>query len=82
MAGHVDDAVAKGAKAITGGKRPSMPGGLAKGNFYEPTVLRDATIDMKIFREETFGPAVRPALLLLFRLTFLRIRPDLLAVLL
>jgi succinate-semialdehyde dehydrogenase/glutarate-semialdehyde dehydrogenase len=58
VASHVDDAIQKGARALTGGKRPDMPGALAKGNFYEPTVLADATPDMKIFREETFGPAV------------------------
>jgi succinate-semialdehyde dehydrogenase/glutarate-semialdehyde dehydrogenase len=58
VAGHVDDAVKKGAKPLTGGKRPEMQGDLAKGNFYEPTILGDATIDMKIFSEETFGPAV------------------------
>lgn len=56
--GHVEDAVQKGAKVLTGGKRAELPGDTAKGNFYEPTVLTDATIDMKIFREETFGPAV------------------------
>ena len=47
----VDDAVAKGAKAIVGGK----PGG-AQGNFFEPTVLIDCTPDMDIMQEETFGP--------------------------
>ena len=30
----------------------------AQGYFYSPTVIGDATIDMKIFREETFGPAM------------------------
>jgi Aldehyde dehydrogenase family len=44
----VDDAVAKGAKMLTGGKRPEMQGDLAKGNFYEPTILGDATIEMKV----------------------------------
>jgi succinate-semialdehyde dehydrogenase / glutarate-semialdehyde dehydrogenase len=48
VAGHVDDAVKKGAKTLTGGKRPEMQGDLAKGNFYEPTILGDATIDMKV----------------------------------
>ncbi|CAM6123936.1 unnamed protein product [Calypogeia fissa] len=48
---HVDDAVAKGAKVLTGGKNHSLG-----RTFYEPTVLGDATEDMKIFREEVFGP--------------------------
>jgi len=49
---HVQDAVAKGAKVLTGGKRASELGRL----FYEPTVLVDVTHDMALMREETFGP--------------------------
>jgi succinate-semialdehyde dehydrogenase / glutarate-semialdehyde dehydrogenase len=45
------DALQKGARIATGGKR--IPG---KGFFFEPTVLLDVTPDMKIIREETFGP--------------------------
>lgn len=48
---HVKNAVEKGAKVLTGGKRHEF-GGL----FYEPTVLADVTPDMKIWTEETFGP--------------------------
>jgi succinate-semialdehyde dehydrogenase/glutarate-semialdehyde dehydrogenase len=48
---HVADALAKGAKIVTGGKRHALGGG-----FYEPTVLVDATPDMRLAREETFGP--------------------------
>jgi succinate-semialdehyde dehydrogenase/glutarate-semialdehyde dehydrogenase len=48
---HVADAVAKGAKVLTGGK-PDALGGL----FYEPTVLINVTRDMRLMREETFGP--------------------------
>ena len=48
---HVADAVAKGAKVLTGGK-PAALGGL----FYEPTVLVNVTRDMRLMREETFGP--------------------------
>ena len=55
VAGHVDDAVKKGAKTLTGGKRPKMQGDLAKGNFYEPTILGDATIDMKVGLSTFFG---------------------------
>jgi succinate-semialdehyde dehydrogenase/glutarate-semialdehyde dehydrogenase len=48
---HVADAVAKGAKVVLGG-RPHARGGL----FFEPTVLTGVTPDMKVAREETFGP--------------------------
>ncbi len=48
---HVGDAVGHGAKVAVGGKRHTLG-----GNFYEPTVLTGVTADMKIFREETFGP--------------------------
>ena len=48
---HVADAVAKGAKVLAGGK-PAALGGL----FYEPTVLVNVTRDMRLMREETFGP--------------------------
>ena len=48
---HVADAVAKGAKIVTGGKR-AQRGGL----FYEPTLLTDVPMSAKVSREETFGP--------------------------
>ena len=48
---HVEDAVEKGARLLTGGQRHDR-GGL----FYEPTVLADVTPEMKIYFEETFGP--------------------------
>ena len=52
---HVDDAVANGAKVLHGGKpRPDLGSDL----FFEPTIIRDVTRDMKINREETFGPVV------------------------
>ena len=46
---HVDDAVAKGARVLVGGKR--LP-----GQFFEPTLVADATPDMLCATEETFGP--------------------------
>ncbi len=46
---HVDDAVAKGARLLVGGKRLA-------GQFFEPTVVADATPEMLCAREETFGP--------------------------
>ncbi|MGZ3159531.1 MAG: NAD-dependent succinate-semialdehyde dehydrogenase, partial [Burkholderiaceae bacterium] len=48
---HVADAKAKGAIVNTGGKKHALG-----GHFYEPTVLSNITSDMKIMREETFGP--------------------------
>ena len=50
---HVRDALAKGARALTGAKR--RPG---KGSFYEPTVLVDVDHTMKAMTEETFGPTL------------------------
>ncbi|WP_372657674.1 NAD-dependent succinate-semialdehyde dehydrogenase [Hydrogenophaga sp.] len=50
---HVDDAVAKGARVLAGGKRMT---GMGSSQFFEPTVVADATADMLCAREETFGP--------------------------
>ncbi|WP_405856811.1 NADP-dependent succinic semialdehyde dehydrogenase [Streptomyces sp. NBC_01515] len=47
----VDDAVESGATVLCGGERPDGPGW-----FYSPTVLTDITREMRIHREETFGP--------------------------
>jgi succinate-semialdehyde dehydrogenase/glutarate-semialdehyde dehydrogenase len=48
---HIADAVAKGAQVVTGGKRHALG-----GTFFEPTVLVKVTPQMKVAREETFGP--------------------------
>jgi aspartate-semialdehyde dehydrogenase len=53
---HVADALKRGAKLLTGGKRSDL-GPL----FYEPTVLVDVPGDALIFREETFGPVAAVA---------------------
>ncbi|MBB6628819.1 succinate-semialdehyde dehydrogenase (NADP(+)) [Nocardioides sp. KIGAM211] len=51
---HVDDAVAKGARVLTGGRaRPDLG-----PFFYEPTILEGVTPDMTCFGHETFGPVV------------------------
>jgi succinate-semialdehyde dehydrogenase/glutarate-semialdehyde dehydrogenase len=50
---HVDDAVAKGGRVLVGGKRLSSMG---SGQFFEPTVVADASADMLCAKEETFGP--------------------------
>ena len=52
---QVDDAVQKGAELIIGGSRLTE-NGLDKGFFYAPTILSGVTPDMRIYREETFGP--------------------------
>jgi succinate-semialdehyde dehydrogenase/glutarate-semialdehyde dehydrogenase len=48
---HIADALAKGARVLTGGKRHSRG-----GTFFEPTVLVNVTPEMRCAREETFGP--------------------------
>lgn len=50
---HVDDALAKGARALTGGKRTE-----GEGSFYPPTVLVDVDHSMLCMTEETFGPTL------------------------
>ncbi|HNA98490.1 MAG TPA: aldehyde dehydrogenase family protein, partial [Marmoricola sp.] len=51
---HVNDAVAKGATVLTGGKRLPEVGPLA----YAPTILEGVTEDMEVYLNETFGPVV------------------------
>ncbi len=48
---QVDDAVRKGAKVLCGGKR--IP---TRGYYYEPTVLEGCSAEMKVLRDEVFGP--------------------------
>ena len=50
---HIRDAVAKGAKVLTGGERHARG-----GTFFQPTVLTGATNSMKLSSEETFGPVI------------------------
>ncbi len=52
---HVAEAVARGARVLTGGRRPPH---LTRGAYYEPTVLVDVDHSMRIMREETFGPTI------------------------
>ena len=53
LAEQVEDAVGKGAKLLAGGKQ-----GSGKGYFFEPSVLVNVTHDMKLMKEESFGPIV------------------------
>ncbi|WDD91305.1 NADP-dependent succinate-semialdehyde dehydrogenase [Burkholderia sp. FERM BP-3421] len=48
---HIEDALAKGARVLTGGKRHALGHG-----FFEPTVLAGVTPAMKVAKDETFGP--------------------------
>ncbi len=48
---HISDALSKGAKVLTGGKRHALG-----GTFFEPTVLANVNTTMKVTKEETFGP--------------------------
>ncbi len=51
---HVEEAKARGAQALVGGRRnPAL-----KGLFYEPTVMTGVSDDMALMREETFGPVL------------------------
>ena len=55
VAAQVEQAIAQGAKALTGARRnPKLP-----GYYYEPTVLVDVDHSMTIATEETFGPVSR-----------------------
>ncbi|MFD5640688.1 aldehyde dehydrogenase family protein [Streptomyces anulatus] len=56
--GYVDDALAKGARAVTGGKRATVAAPASAGFWYEPIVLADATPGLAACREEVFGPVV------------------------
>ncbi len=48
---HISDALSKGAKVISGGKRHDLG-----RTFFQPTILADVTTEMAVAREETFGP--------------------------
>jgi acyl-CoA reductase-like NAD-dependent aldehyde dehydrogenase len=50
---QVNEAVAKGAKVLTGGKRIS-----GKGYYFEPTVLVNVTNEMRVMQDESFGPVI------------------------
>ena len=53
---QVQVSVAAGAKILTGGQKFKADGDLARGNFYEPTVLADIPKDSPAYRDELFGP--------------------------
>jgi len=53
LAGQVEDAVAKGAEVLTGGKKKE-----GKGYYFEPTVLVNVNHSMQVMKEESFGPII------------------------
>lgn len=53
VAGMVDRAPAQGARIVTGGKAPDLPGA-----FYLPTLLADVSEDSEVYRDEIFGPVL------------------------
>ena len=54
--GYIDAGIAEGARLVAGG--PGRPDGLDRGFFVRPTVFADVSPDMRIFREEIFGPVL------------------------
>ncbi len=54
---HIADALTHGARLVCGGSRPSGAA-YQDGFYYLPTVLTQATVEMKLWREETFGPVL------------------------
>jgi acyl-CoA reductase-like NAD-dependent aldehyde dehydrogenase len=53
LAQQINEAVAKGARVVTGGKKEE-----GKGYFFQPTVLTDVNHDMQVMRDESFGPVI------------------------
>jgi aldehyde dehydrogenase (NAD+) len=56
--GFVSAARAAGASILLGGSRPELPGGLANGHFFEPTLISDVKNELAISHQEVFGPVV------------------------
>jgi len=54
---QVQDAVKRGARVLTGGKRP-VGEAFSKGNFYLPTLLADVDGNSRVLKEEVFGPVL------------------------
>src|SRR5699024_4218618 len=55
---HLESAKQEGARITTGGETASFKGKLADGLFIQPTVLADVTPEMRVAREEIFGPVI------------------------
>jgi phenylacetaldehyde dehydrogenase len=55
VSGYVDIGQREGARVVTGGRRPADQ---PRGYFFEPTILASATPDMRVVREEIFGPVL------------------------
>ncbi|MCP4514993.1 MAG: aldehyde dehydrogenase family protein, partial [Delftia sp.] len=57
VTGQVEEAISRGARALTGGRRLAGDG-YDQGHFFAPTVLADCNPDMGVMRDETFGPVL------------------------
>ena len=55
-AGYIESGISEGATLISGGL--GMPEGLTKGFYVKPTIFADVTPNMKIWKEEIFGPVL------------------------
>jgi acyl-CoA reductase-like NAD-dependent aldehyde dehydrogenase len=55
---HVREAGQAGARLVCGGAEPALPERLRAGHFVAPTVFANVTPEMRLFREEVFGPVV------------------------
>src|SRR5690625_3332334 len=58
---HLESAKQEGARVTTGGEAVQVNGELTNGLFIQPTVLADVTPQIRVAREEIFGPAILPA---------------------
>ena len=56
--GYVNSGVEQGARLVAGGKRPELKEPFSEGYYFQPTVFADAAQDMKISKEEIFGPVL------------------------
>jgi len=53
----IDEGVSRGAKILSGGRRPEAPD-LKEGNFLQPTIFEDPPVESRVAREEVFGPVL------------------------
>lgn len=58
VAGQIADALGRGAKLLHGGGRVELEREGKGGNYFQPTLLGDATLEMRVMNEESFGPVL------------------------
>jgi malonate-semialdehyde dehydrogenase (acetylating)/methylmalonate-semialdehyde dehydrogenase len=54
----IESATKEGATILLDGRNPKVPAGYEKGNFVGPTIITNATTDMRVYKEEIFGPVM------------------------